>query len=374
MRDTGGGATASTIARGASERREQRALEGASAKETCLFARGHEDALLHVFACALPLVLALLSPFALPARTHAEAEVQVDWAMPAARPDCPDRTWASERIAEQLGRQPRTDVAEGIVAVASIAIAEAGLRLTLRTGRGEAAGERVIEGSDCQVLGIAAVLIISLAVAEAREREQQTPSEPAKPGEPPQPAPRVTVIPAARAARVVVRADALLDVGFLDRPAFGPALSLGVAHQFWRGELSGLWLVPHELDGASAADGAVEAGLWAGRITGCALWGRGRLQGGPCLAAEVGQARGAGDGSPTTRRARSHTLWAAGALGARATLSVVSELALVAQTDLLVAMARPRFVTVDTESGASSLVHEPAIAQLRASLGVELRF
>lgn len=326
----------------------------------------------HACAVTRAVLAGLLAVLLTKSTAHAEPELRIDWSTPNDRPDCPDAAWANLRIAEQLGRPPRAEVVEGVEAQAKIESAAEGLRLTLRTDAGSAAGERVIASNDCRVLSDAAVLIITLAVAEVRDREQtQVPSVPAVPGPPPA-APPVEKTPTAR-PRFVVRADAVLDVGFLDRAGFGPALSFGLAQGIWRAELGGLWLVPRELAGASAADGSIRASLWAGRLTGCALWG-GRVQGGPCLAAELGQARGEGHGSPTTERARSHTLWAAGALGARVSVGIVSELALVLQSELLLCVARPRFVTVDSESGAPSLVHEPSLAQLRASLGAELRF
>lgn len=342
-----------------------------------VIASGPVTSVRRALGCALSLVALLATPLAQPAVVRAEPELAIEWSMPSSRDDCADGRWAGSRVAEQLGRPARADVDEGVKASASIVTVDGGLQLTVRTGAGGEVGERVIDGVDCRVLGEAAALIIALAVAEASERAaaQQPTAQAARPPERPA-TPAVAPPPAVRRAgpRFVLRADALLAVGFLDRALGGPALSFGASHRIWRGELAGFWLVPRRLTVADDADGPVRASLWAGRATGCALWGAGPLRAGPCLAAELGQARGEGEGSPTTRRARSHTLWAAGALGGRMSVAMAPRIALVLQAELLLAIARPRFVTADAASGARASIHEPAVAQLRASLGAELRF
>lgn len=336
---------------------------------------------LRPLAGALALAVLLAAHVNLPESAHAAPELTIDWRAAADSADCPDRSWVDGQIAAQLGRPPRPNVNEGVEAQVDIESVPAGLQLTLRTKSGAAAGERVVVGKDCRELSDAAVLIIALAVTDARERESEQQPPPPPPTQPAAPAPRTAALPSSSEpvpgkprSRFVVRADALLDVGFLDRATAGPALAFGLSHGIWRAELAGLWLLPRTLQGARSQDGTVEASLWAGQLTACALLGSGIIQGGPCAAAELGQARGEGAGSATTRRARNHTLWAAGSLGARLSLRLVSGIALMVQTDLLVSMRRPQFVTAEAVSGARSLVYEPTAAQLRARLGVELRF
>jgi hypothetical protein len=62
-------------------------------------------------------------------------------------------------------------------------------------------------------------------------------------------------------------------------------------------------------------------------------------------------------------------------VGGRLHVRLIARLSLVATADLLVAMTRLRFASVDADSAAPDTpLHTSASLQLRASLGPELRF
>ena len=113
---------------------------------------------------------------------------------------------------------------------------------------------------------------------------------------------------------------------------------------------------------------------WALRAGGCALFGGGRLRGGPCAGGEFGQARGDG-GDDLADAKHTRRPWIAGFLGGRASVGLIAKLALVMEADVSFAVLRPGFVSASTSAVAAvESVHTPWPAQLRVNAGVELRF
>lgn len=327
-------------------------------------------------ACALAAqiargVLASIAHGVCASAAHAEPALSLAWSAPEA---CPDRAWAEQRVAAQLAREPSVDVAQGVQASVTIARSARGYGLSLRTSMAGAAGERTIEGGTCQELAEAAALIIALSVSEASEPSART--DVTEPASPPPSTPvkdaRATQRPA-HVALFALRADALLDVGFLSPFGYGPAFAFAYQYSVWRAEVAALWIAPRVVEAENADAGSVRASLWAARGGGCALFGRWRIQGGPCAGAEFGQALGTGAGE-LTRAARARRPWLAAFLGARVNVGLIAKLSLVAEADLAVSLARPRFVSRVADASDTEAVHEPSAAQLRVNAGLELRF
>ncbi|HEX6244787.1 MAG TPA: hypothetical protein VFZ61_27900, partial [Polyangiales bacterium] len=138
-------------------------------------------------------------------------------------------------------------------------------------------------------------------------------------------------------------------------------------HGLFRVELAGYWYPPLTLEQQGRQ---IEASLGAARAIGCALFGSGRVRGGPCIGAEIGGARS--ENRAETGR-KDHTWWSAATIGGRLSLYLVWRLSLVAAADLVVGLTRLRFSTLD-ENGQPQPLGESELLQLRASLGPELRF
>jgi hypothetical protein len=322
-------------------------------------------------ACALATLFAV-AELSCASNALAEPELNLSWSVPAA---CPDAEWARRRIAAQLAREPVAEVAQGVRASVAVEPSASGFALQLRTVVAGTSGERTIHAADCEELAQAAALIIALSVSEASERGAAP-----NPPEPPSPPARTSTQAqevAQRAARrtlLALRADVLLDFGFFDQLGFGPSLAIAYQYGVWRAELAALWMTPQVVHADEQNAGSVEASLWALRAGGCALFGRLRIQGGPCVGGEFGQAAGRGTGdlqSPSEHREP----WIAGFLGGRLSVGLIAKLALVLETDLSVLVAGPSFATKPADGGSENLtIHAPAPAQLRANAGVELRF
>ncbi len=316
-------------------------------------------------------VLVLIALVSCASAAQAEPALSLAWSAPDA---CPDRGWAEQRIAAQLAGELSVDVAQGVRASVTIARSAGGYALSLRTSVAGAAGQRTIEGGTCQELAEAAALIIALSVSEASEHSAK-----AGTSETPSPPPS-TAVKDARATKskehvalLALRIDALLDVGFLAPLGYGPAFAVAYQYDIWRAEVAALWITPRVVEADNAEAGSVRASLWAVRAGGCALFGRRRIQGGPCAGGEFGQARGTGAGE-LTPAARARHPWLAAFLGARVNVGLIAKLSLIAEADLAVSLARPRFVSSVANTPGRELVHEPSVAQLRVNAGLELRF
>jgi hypothetical protein len=322
-------------------------------------------------ACALGALLAV-AQLSCASSARAEPELNLSWSVPAA---CPDAEWARRRIAAQLAREPVAEVAQGVHASVAVEPSAGGFALQLRTVVAGTSGERTIHADGCEELAQAAALIIALSVSEASERGAGP-----NPPEPPSPPARTSTQAqdvaqrSARNALLALRADVLVDFGFLNQLGFGPSFAIAYQYGVWRAELAALWMTPQVVHADDQDAGSVEASLWALRAGGCALFGSFRVQGGPCAGAEFGQARGRGTDElerPSERREP----WIAGFLGGRLSVGLIAKLALVVETDLSVLVAGPSFATKPADGGSKNLtIHAPTPAQLRANAGVELRF
>jgi hypothetical protein len=322
---------------------------------------------------ALQLALALIALAQLGSlpQARAEPELMLRWSAPSA--GCPDAAWAEARIAAQLGRAPARDVAHGVTAIVQIATTPRGFTLSLQTTFQAQAGARTLEGTRCEELGDAAILIISLSVSEASEQiAAASLSAPATGANAPARAGAAKEREPARAQPTpslggFVRADAVLQVGLWDRVALGPGLSLGLTRGIFRGEIGGIWYPPLTLH-HSGRD--IEASLGTARALGCLLFGRGRVQGGGCAGVEFGGARTHTVQSGT----KANSWWSAVTLGGRLNVRLIARLSVVASADVLVGLTRLRFSSEDEATGQPIPLYTAKPVQLRASLGPELRF
>jgi hypothetical protein len=321
-------------------------------------------------ACGALGALLVIAQLSCASGARAEPELTLSWDVPAA---CPDATWARRRIAAQLAREPAAEVAQGVRASVTVEPRAKGFALQLRTVVAGASGERTIEAAACEELAQAAALIIALSVSEASERAASNPPEP-PPAKAPTPEPAEDAQRGSRETLLALRADVLLDYGFFDRIGVGPAFALAYQYGVWRAELAALWIAPQRMTADDPQAGSVESSLWALRAGGCALFGSWRVRGGPCAGGEFGQARGVGGDELNDARTR-RPRWIAGFVGGRLSVGLLAKLALVVEADLNVRLAGPSFVIQPADESAEPLtIHAPAPAQLRATLGVELRF
>src|SRR5262245_34579342 len=100
--------------------------------------------------------IAFASLFA--ARARADAELDLMWGAPA---ECPDANWATQRVASHLGRDLAKDARATLHADAQIVSDPESYHLTLRTLRGNDAGERLLTDARCDDLAEAAALMIA---------------------------------------------------------------------------------------------------------------------------------------------------------------------------------------------------------------------
>lgn len=329
-------------------------------------------------ACCLALWVACVLGWS--ASAHAEPELQLTWTVPEGE-SCPDRLWAEQRIREQLGRDPSGEVQQGVLGDVKIARAQPQLALHLTIRDGTQTGERTIEGTDCRELSEAALLIVALSVAEARDRA--APPPPAKPSvatPAPLPETKVAVLKAAPAGALALRLDGLIEHGLLAPLGGGAQLALSYQRDWWAAELAGTWLATGTRRGELRSDAQgnrersrVDLGLWAGRALGCAFWRKSRWQLGPCSGVELGAVLGRGARSPQTTSERGYSLWAAGLLAARLSFDLVGRWLLVLSSEHLLRLTHLRFVTVDP-GGEAQLAFRAPRYQTRATLGVQVRF
>src|SRR5262245_32543702 len=86
----------------------------------------------HSIAISVAVALAI-AQLLRPLTAHAEPELALRWARPANAAQCPDQAWAEARIAEQLGRAPKANVARGVSAAVAIQTGPKGFVLALET-------------------------------------------------------------------------------------------------------------------------------------------------------------------------------------------------------------------------------------------------
>lgn len=296
-------------------------------------------------------------------RAHAEPELTLTWSPEAALSACPDHAWAMARVESELGRSATSEVQSGVRAIVAIEKRAAGLLLSLRTEVEGAQGERVIEGDDCRELSEAAILIVALSVTEAdearvRERAASSPAPNANDA-----STRNGTGATERQLGFVVRPELVVELGILrNKPMLGPGLAIGLTMGRYRVEAAGTWLLYGQVE---AKGEAVSVQLGSARVSGCALFGKTRVRGGPCLGVELGQVK-----AESTRT--DVTFWGAASATARLWVALGFRLALLLDADLMASWGQVSLLRM--ENGQSSELFHSLPVQLRTHLGLELSF
>jgi hypothetical protein len=318
-------------------------------------------------------LLAAIGPLLCADRALAEPELSLTWSAGEPLSTCPDHAWAMTRIASEIGRAPSAQVPEGVHAIVTIEKRAAGFRLSLRSDVGSAHGQREIEGDNCSELSEAAILIIALSVAEAGEaRQRESTSPPTSPKEgsenkaPESESVQTGRRTAATRLGVLLRPELVVELGLLQSPTLGPGLAFGLEWGRFRVELAGTWPLSGEMETAGEQ---IALRLGAARVSGCALFGVGRVRGGPCLGVELGDVRGRN----TETGVQNHTLWAAASATGRLWVALGWRLALVFDVDMVASWGQLRWYRTQ-EDGQRTTLFSSQPVQLRTHLGLELSF
>ncbi len=323
--------------------------------------------------CLPALAIALLGAISVllgEERARAEPELDLSWSTKGPFAGCPDRAWAMARIESAIQGAPRANVPVGVKAIVEIEKRGSGFLLSLRTAIGDAHGERTIEGADCSQLAEAAVLVVVLSLEHADQESALRNSAPQTDAGAPTREPRTpdAAPPRAQPARLgfALRPELVAELGLADyrRPTLGPGLAFGLSWGRYRAELSGLWL----LGEARARELDVALQLFAGQVRGCALFGAGRVRGGPCLGLELGAARARRAAANVDKR----TFWAATTLALRLAVALGYRLSLVLDGGAALSWGQLRLERA-TDAGRET-IHESRIAQFRTHLGLEIGF
>ena len=260
--------------------------------------------------------------------------------------------------------------------------AEGRLRLVLRVKSRGFVGERVLEGSSCEELTESAAVILAMsgtagaAVASAASRlppGETAPPTAATAAPPVESAPpRARPFVLSRAPILRVSLAAALDVGTLPTPAFGGALSVGVAPG--RGvalNLRGtLWASSRGVLAADPQQGGT-FDLLSVDATGCYALVHGLLELSPCVMLELERMSATGFGTPNSSSA--NPLWLAVGAGLEARWEWTRAFAL----DIVVAgivPTRGESFAIRSATGVLDNVQRIGLAAARASLGPEVRF
>ncbi|MFT3927347.1 MAG: hypothetical protein QM778_32735 [Myxococcales bacterium] len=178
---------------------------------------------------------------------------------------------------------------------------------------------------------------------------------------------------AGSASSIVLRAGALMDVGFLPTVAFGPEAGMGLGIGRFRVELAGFWL-PWRTSEPGAA-GRVSVTLWALRPLGCvSAWrsARGVFSVDACLGLELGRARSRG--SELSERKEPAWMYRAGWLSLRLHTRLTERWGILLEPAAAVPLGRPRYVSETTGNEPASELHTPSAVSARLTLGLERRF
>ena len=330
-----------------------------------------KTAVLRVFCAALALVWLLCASAA---TARAQAELDLSWRSPAS---CPDASWATKRIATQLGRELSSAVSTPLRAQVEIRREGSSFLLRLTTTHDDTRGERTLEDARCENLAEAATLMIALAIDASAVLQAKAQPDVAAPSPAATDSEKPPVLQAKSASKAAdkithtgfrARLAVVGDAGFLPSPSVGPELALGAQRALFGAELGGYWFPERDSQGAQR----VTVSLWALALRGCVQRERLRFRIGGCLGAELG--RVSADGVGLMENLQKRALFAALSLPLRARLRLVGPAWLALDLGLSVPLFRQRFVTLDTTEQERTALHTPQPLGARGSLGVELSF
>ena len=324
-------------------------------------------------------------------------DLRLSWQAPAG---CPQASQVRDAALRAVARERRDG--EPLEADARV---EHGERWTvvIRTRRaGVAAAERRLDATSCGALADATAVILALAlIPEAPAPLATTPPEaqltaplpaattpPAGEATAPSPAttrvaeppPLAAVAPVAPRAggaehrpsdrvsthSIGVSASVATDATTLPAPAVGGRAALAWTPGPARVELGGGYFSDQSKTTGTSPAGASFTLLVAGG-RGCWAVARGAIELSPCIGAEVAIVNARGFGAASNYEASA--AWVSGAGGALLRVPVAPWLALRADADALVPLARPRFVVE-----GDGAVHQPGSLGVRGAIGAELLF
>lgn len=302
-------------------------VQGGQRREGCS-RRARRPACVVLVACAL----------GLPGIARAQHDrLQLDWRAPAA---CPDGAEIHSRVSELPPE--RAAHRRALRASARISEIAGGYRLDLATNQ----GNRSIVASDCDELGNAAALLLSL-LADGPAEAQPMAAEPARRVEP------------------SLGASLAVDIGSLPHAAWGPALRVGMSWDSLSLELSSAYFPTQDVFAAPPSAAVGELRLITAAIGGCYALTR-AYEVSPCLALAYGRLWGEGVGLHTQRTVHGDQVWVAPGLRFAAVL------ARAVRAVIELSLGLPLYgATFSVEPLGT--VHRTAelVAQMRA--GVELR-
>lgn len=226
---------------------------------------------------------------------------------PEATGRCPEVATLAARVAAALGHDPFTPDAPRRFAV-RVVVTEDRLRAEVRLlDHGAPAGEKRLEGRDCEDLVAATALAITLVLDPLHDAPAPPPPEPppvlepppvvetavAAPPPPPPPAPA----PRPPAPALELTAGAGATAGTLPGVGFGGVLGLGLRYPAWSVGLEGRFDLA---SGAASGPGRLVGHATGGSAAGCA-----HLAGlGLCGLVTVAAWQGEGEGFDTTDQVR----------------------------------------------------------------------
>lgn len=319
-------------------------------------------------ALATVAVLAVLAN----ARDAAAGELALTWTAP---PGCPTTNDLRDAVLRSgAGASPGAR----IEAVARVEHGERWSVILQTTRAGVASPERRLEATSCRALADATAVILALALipeeAAAPSTHERGPEAPPREAAPAMTAPLPLAASAERSARAPepgrhtfgASASLATDAATLPSPALGARAALAWTPGRGRLELSGSYFTAQsQTTGLSAAGASFASGVLGARAGWTLV--ESVVEVSPRVGADVELLRARGFGAANNYDASAAWLSATG--GALFVVPLSSFLALRADADAVVPLARPRFV-VDGEGA----VHRPASFGLRAGIGAELRF
>ena len=301
------------------------------------------------------------------------AELRFSWTAPA---DCP----SSEAVASRVARPEKaTAKDEPLEAEGTVERKDERFRLTLRTKRGDARGERTLEAATCEGLADATAVVLAVAIAPADDSPDATTPTVVKTE-----APKATIDPTATrdadraappaASRDVLREHELAvgaalttDTGSMPATAAGGSLSVAWTPGRFRLEgLGALYGAQTRTTETGNAGADLQLLVFGGRACWAALVQP--VEVGPCVGGAASLLSATGFGAKE-ENFDTGARWATATAGAQIRFPIASWAALRGGVDALAAITRPRFVVE-----GDGAVHQPTALGLRAHLGGELLF
>jgi hypothetical protein len=278
--------------------------------------------------------LALVLPMT--ARGAEAAELRIAWTAPA---PCPSASDLKAQVLELMGGAVRSN----LVAEVEVTRRERAYHahITLREASGF--GERHIEDARCDVLADSVAVLIALSIPSPASADSGDD------------------------LAVVVRPEAHISSGSLPLLAagVGGAIAMeGVASL--RLELHGAYYFPQSTTFPGTTLGGRFELLTVGACL-CRTWTFGRLQGGPCLGAQVHHVSASGFGGSV--QLPGSTSWWGPSLRLFGRVQLWSALGISLAVEGMVPMSRPQFVYADVDE-----LHRVSAVALQVSAGPEVRF